>query len=318
MRTDTLHIVTCVANPIRWESRTRLARAAVLDWIREPNVHVTLVECAYGARGYELADLDALPQVTVVPVRATTLVWNKECLLNLGMQRLPQGARYIGTFDADIHFRKSGWAAETINALDLYPVVQPWKTAYDLGPNDSHIQSHTSFASLFHEGKPVAPTGPKFWQHDGGAYTYAHSGFAWAWMRDALDKVGGLFEQGGMGSGDHHMALALAGLADKSMPGGTDPAYRDAVLLWQDRARAHINGKVGYVPGTIEHQFHGSKRRRYYTDRWGMFVAHEFSPVRDLKRNTYGVIEFSGAKPDLEREFDRYLRSRFEDGNMAD
>ncbi len=46
-----------------------------------------------------------------------------------------------------------------------------------------------------------------------------------------------------------------------------------------------------------------------------MFLESAFDPVTDLKRNTYGVLEFSGAKPDLERAFDRYLRSREEDVN---
>jgi hypothetical protein len=55
MKSDTLHIVTTVANPIRWKSRILLARAAIVDWLREPNVHVTIVEVAHGARGYDLA-----------------------------------------------------------------------------------------------------------------------------------------------------------------------------------------------------------------------------------------------------------------------
>ena len=52
------------------------------------------------------------------------------------------------------------------------------------------------------------------------------------------------------------------------------------------------------------------------SSRWDMFLDHGFDPLVDLKRNTYGVLEFSGAKPDLERAFDRYLRSREEDANM--
>ena len=42
---------------------------------------------------------------------------------------------------------------------------------------------------------------------------------------------------------------------------------------------------------------------------------HTFDPTTDLKRNTDGVIEFSGTKPDLERAFDRYFRTREEDVN---
>ncbi len=237
--------------------------------------------------------------------------------MNIGIGRLPHDAKYIGTFDADIQFRKSGWAREIIHALQLYPVVQPWKTAYDLGPNDDHVQSHVSFASCHHRGKPIAPKGQRFfWRHNGGCYDYPHSGFAWCWVREILDKIGGLFELGGMESGDHHMALGLAGLADYSLPAEISGAYRDAVKLWEARALAHVNGKIGYVPGTIEHRWHGDKTRRGYISRWDMFIKHQFNPHTDLKRNSYGVLEFSGNKPDLERMFDNYLRDREENSNI--
>lgn len=316
MAIRTLHIVTCVANPIRWNSRIRLARAAIESWLKEPNVHVTVVECVYGGREFDLSDMQS-DRVNHVPVRANTLVWNKECLLNIGIHRLPFSAYYVGTFDADIKFRRAGWASETIAALDLFHVVQPWTVAYDLGPNDEHLQTFTSFAKVFHSGAPIAPTADKFWKFDGGIYEYPHSGYAFAWTRPILDRIGGLFEVGGMGSGDHHMALGIAGQADKSMPAGTNLAYRQAVKVWESRAIAHINRKVGYVHGTIEHMFHGRKANREYVSRWDMFVKHGFDPIADLKRNTYGVLEFSGAKPELEREFDLYLRSREEDVNTV-
>jgi hypothetical protein len=61
-----------IANPIRWTSRVNLARAAIVDWLRERNVHVTIAEVAHGARGYDLADLGEHMRVTHMPVRATT------------------------------------------------------------------------------------------------------------------------------------------------------------------------------------------------------------------------------------------------------
>ena len=88
-----------------------------------------------------------------------------------------------------------------------------------------------SFASIFHAGKPITPKGMKFWKYNGGPYDYPHSGFAWCWVREILDRIGGLFELGGMGSGDHHMALGISGLADYSIPEEIGGAYRDAVKL---------------------------------------------------------------------------------------
>ena len=267
---ETLHVVTCVANPLRWRSRIALARAAIADWLDEPNVFVTLAECAHGSRGYDLADL-ASDRVTHIPLRATTMAWSKENLLNLAISRLPQAAQKIATLDADVTFRRKGWATETLAALDLYPVVQPWDTAYDLGPHDEHLQMFRSFASVWHSGQPVAPAAAKFWTFDGGAYVYPHPGYAWAWTRGTLDRIGGLFEDGGMGSGDHHMALGLVGRYEASLPADTTPGYRNAVAAWAGRAAAEINGKLGFVHGTIEHPFHGRKSDRGYQSRWTCF-----------------------------------------------
>ncbi len=309
-----LDIVTVVANPILWQSRASLARQAIASWLKEPNVRVTLVECAYGARSYELWDL-ASERVTFVPVRAKTLVWNKESLMNVGIARAPDDARYFGTFDADVIYRQPGWAQAAIDALQLYPVIQPWTTCYDLGPKDELLGMHRSFASVYHAGGPVKPEGDKFWKSHGGPYDYPHSGYAWAWTRDILDALGGLFDVGGMGSADHHMALSLAAAADFSIPGGINGNYRAAVKQWEARATAHVNGKIGFTPCVIEHLFHGIKANRNYVGRWGMFLEHDFDPSTDLKRNSFGVLEFTGNKPRLEQAFDRYLRERNEDVN---
>ena len=314
---ETLHVITCVANPLRWASREALARRAVAAWLEAPEVAVTLVESVYGSRAFALADL-AGPRVTHIGARATTLAWSKECLMNLGVARLPASAEKIATLDADILFRRPHWAAETLATLDLYPVAQPWDVAYDLGPHDEHIQTHRSFASLWHAGKPVVADRARFWRFDGGPYDYSHTGYAWAYTRRALDRIGGLFEVAGMGSADHHQAYALVGQYEKSLPGLVSQGYRSALAAWASRAVAEVNYKIGFVHGTIEHPFHGKKINRGYQSRWDMFLKHGFDPNTDLKKNTYGVIEFSGNKPELEREWAIYLSTRNEDTNNLD
>jgi hypothetical protein len=314
---ETLYVVTCISNPLRWQSRIALAKAAIADWLGAPQVHVTLVECVYGSRGFDLAGL-ASDRLSHIGVRATTMAWAKENLMNLGVTHLPKDARKIAFLDADVTFRRPTWATDTLAALDLYPVIQPWDIAYDLGPHDEHIQTHRGFASLYHAGKPVVPASAKFWTFNGGPYEYARTGYAWAWQKQTLDRVGGLFDLGGMGSGDHHMALGMIGHYASSLPGGVTANYRNAVAAWGVRAAAQINGKLGFVHGTIEHPFHGRKVDRGYQSRWDMFLDHGFDPTTDLKRNTDQVIEFAGNKPDLERAFDRYLRARAEDVNSLD
>jgi hypothetical protein len=312
----TLYIVTCIANPLLWKSRIALAEKAIDTWLDFNNVHVVLVECAYGQRNYQLDHLKRQypDDFTYIQVRAKTLLWVKENLMNIGIARLPEDAHYIATIDADVTWRGANWAEETMNALDIYPIIQPWQFCYDLGPNNQHSRVHNSFAFLHNEGKHVIPRFiDKTWHLTNDPYTYPHPGFAWAWTRPFLDWAGGLFEWGGVGSGDHHMALALIKNAHMSMPRDANQTYKSLLAQWQNRATIYNGLKIGYIKDTIEHMFHGRKEDRGYNNRWGMFLKHDFNPLLDTKRNTYGVLEFAGNKPELEREWEVYMRARNED-----
>jgi hypothetical protein len=44
-----------------------------------------------------------------------------------------------------------------------------------------------------------------------------------------------------------------------------------------------------------------------------MFLKYQFNPVTDVKRNSYGVLEFAGNKPALEAAWLKYLIARNED-----
>jgi hypothetical protein len=276
----------------------------------DAGVSLTVIECAYGEEDHRCA----IEGVNHIAVRAKTRVWNKENLLNIGVHRTPE-ARYIAWIDADVVFRREDWALATLQALQHYDVLQPWSDAYDLGPNGEHMAVHRSFCRQYFHRQPMVPTCHPYWNGDGGPNIYPHSGYAWAMTRQAFDWVGGLFELGGMGSGDHHMALALIGRADASVPAGVHETYRREVERWEGRALRHINRNIGYTAGTIEHMFHGRKSDRGYHSRWEMFVKNAFDPLDDLKRNSHGVLEFASNKPELRHDFDLYLQSRNEDIN---
>lgn len=304
MRADLLHVVTAIANPVRWQSRERLFRAFARHMLKS-GVRLTVVECAHGERPFVLDDVPGLQHIGV---RARTLVWAKENLLNIGISRLPQDWKYVAWVDADIRFRRRDWAAETVQALQIHDVVQPWSDCYDLGPNGEHIAHHRGFCRQYVDGAKLGK----------GAYTFAHPGYAWAATRGALDCLGGLIETAALGAADHHMALALAGRVEDSVHGGVGEAYRAPLRRWQARARTHIGGNIGYVPGTIEHHWHGPKASRRYVQRWDVLARHGFNPETDLQRNVWGVLELAGNKPELRRDMARYFYQRNEDANVAE
>ncbi len=312
MRASLLYVVTAISNPVRWRSRIGLYKAFEQHML-DSGVKLTTVECAYGERPFELTN----PKINHVKVRAdaSALVWNKENLLNLGIARLPAEAKYIATLDADITFRKVNWASETVHALQHYPVIQPWSDCYDLGPNGEHLELHRSFCRQVYDRQPFMQ-GPNAYPNS--PYRFGHPGYAWAWTRQALEWVGGLVETAGLGAADHHMATALVGKVDDSVPKALQGPYSAPLHLWQARAVRHIAKAISYLPGTIEHTFHGPKAARRYVDRWSVLIKNQFDPITDLKRNTYGVMELAGNKPNLRHDIDTYFRQRSEDANVAE
>jgi hypothetical protein len=310
MKAEQLHVVTARFNPVRWATPEKHYR----DWathILDSGAKLTVAEVQYGERPFTC---DLGPHVNHIGLRADSWGWTKENALNLAIQRIPE-AKWIAIGDSDVWHRKPGWAAEVVDHLQHYRVVQTWTKALDLGPNDELIQVHRGFADCYMQGDPLVAEGKNFWKFDGGYCDYPHTGYFWAFNRLFLDWVGGLFELAGMGSADHHMALGMVGRVERSWPHGTSDSYKAHLLRWQERAGRFVNGRIGAVPGIIEHRFHGRKIDRGYLGRWEMFVRHGFDPDADLKRNSHGILEWAGNKPELEREWDLYLRSRNEDIN---
>ena len=310
MRADLLHVVAVRENPRRFLTPDRLYLEFEQHML-DSGVRLTVVECALGERPFALA---GRPHVNHVGVRARTMLWHKECLLNIGVRHLPADWRYLAWIDTDIRFRRPHWASETVHGLQQYALLQPWDTCYDLGPEDAHMEIHRSFGFVYGTGRPIRQ-GPRCGPDTG--YVFAHPGYAWAMTRDAYVRVGGLLETAILGAGDHHMALAAIGRAADSIPRNIEPAYAAPILRWQDDAVRHINDRVGWTAGTIEHSFHGSKTARRYIDRWQILIDNNYDPATDLRRNEWGVLELAGNKPRMTRQIEQYFSQRDEDANVA-
>jgi len=309
MTPDMLHVVTCVSNPMLWKSRIALYNNFQQHML-DSGVKLTTIECAFGERPFEI---EAHPDVNLIQVRSNTLIWNKENLLNLAIARLPEDWRYVAWIDADIHFKNKDWAVDTLNALQLYDVIQPWTHCYDLGPKGEHLTLHTSFCHIAHtKGIPPKDVNAKY-----GARPFPHPGYAWAATRTTIEGCGGLLETAYLGAGDHHMALAFLGLADRSFPPKINTIYKQLVMAWEARAVRSTLGNLGYIPGTIEHMWHGSKTKRQYVNRWDILISHEFNPITHVHKNSQGVAEFSCNNPKLRLAIDKYFRERDEDENTA-
>lgn len=292
--TDTLHVFTPIFNPWRYRSRYRLYDE-FRRHVEASGAKLTTFELAFGHRPFEIPHAD-------YQARTHAELWHKERMLNLMIRAHDDDCKYVAWIDADLHFARKDWVAETIHRLQHYPVVQLFSHAIDLGPHHEHLKTHVGIIYADHEGKL---TGCR-------RYDSFHPGFAWAARRETLDQLGGLIDIAVLGSADRHMALALLD-RPLSIPKGLTAGYISPLNAWRERASRVVRGQVGYVPGTVLHSWHGKKVDRRYGDRWKILVQHKFDPSTDLVTDRRGLWAFAGNKPRMERDFRRYFQGRNED-----
>ena len=314
---DNFYIVAVMTNPERFKTRPRL----FLEFIARMERYcakVYIVEGTFGDREFEVTDPTNSRHIQV---RTDSEIWHKENLINIGITRLPSTWQYVAWIDGDIDFVRPDWMLETVHELQHHPVVQMFEDAIDLGPSCEILANYKSFAYCYKNGEPYKamvskkPGADESYYFGGSKYApgkYWHPGYAWAATRDAINTLGGLFDYGILGAGDHHMACALIGEGRRSVPAGLHPNYKKYVLAWEERAlRLHKN--IGYVKGTIYHYWHGKKRDRKYKSRWQILIDNNFNPSTDIHKDWQGAWSLYPGHDLLRDQMREYFQSRNED-----
>ena len=307
---ENFYVIAVMTNPERYKTRPRLFEE-FQERMKKYGAKLYVVEGALGDRNFEVTEAGN-PQH--IQIRTDSELWLKENLINIGISRLPSTWQYVAWIDGDIDFVRPDWMAETVHELQHHQVVQLFEDAVDLGPNHEILTTTKSFAYCYKNGEPHGNivSGDEGYYSYGGKGQYWHPGYAWAATREAINTLGGLFDYGIVGAGDHHMACALVGEAKRSIPAGIHPHYARLVLAWQDRAlRLHKN--IGYVKGTIYHFWHGKKRDRKYKDRWAIMLENNVDPSVDVHKDWQGVWALYPGHEALRNQLRDYFQSRNED-----
>jgi len=114
-----------------------------------------------------------------------------------------------------------------------------------------------------------------------------------------------------LGSGDNIMALSFINKCQHMNNENYNEDYNNSMLEFQDKAKSL---RLGYTPGVIRHYYHGSKKNRQYTERWQILINREFSPIKHLTYDDFGILipteEFS---LEFKEDMMNYFRERKED-----
>jgi hypothetical protein len=300
-----LALITCFFNPSGFTSKWRNYERFLAP-IRAGGLPLFTIECAFADRAFELPAADGHMQV-----RSGSIMFQKERLLNLVIERLPSEFTKVAWVDADILFTDAAWAVSTSRALDEHAIVQPYETAYRLPAGQERYagegQVCRGFAACYSDDRGAHAKGD-FNKH-------GDTGFAWAARRELLAKHG-LYDAMIVGSGDHVMAhAALGDFTSQCMrvTAGVNNPYAADIRAWGRRFHDDVKGAMGFVSGDLLHLWHGTTANRRYVDRTKQLVALGYDPKTDIRVGDSGTWEWASDKPALHAFVIDYFNGRRED-----
>ena len=293
---DPLYVILPYFNFCGYKRRVNLFVNFVHEIRLQRNIRIVVSEC----KGPE--PLPKLPVWKHLKVSSPSHLWMKENLINLAVGILPQNWKYIAWIDADIEFLNKYWVEDTIEALGQHDMVQMWRSAVNLGPFGETIKVDKSFAFMLKgSGTPWVPN---------DKYGFWHPGYAWACSRKAYERMGGLIDWAILGSADRHMAMAFTKNILQSAPGNVHKNYKTMLEEFQAKIARF---SLGWVNGTIVHNWHGSMENRRYKERWEILTKNKYDPFTDVGFTDSGQIELSPEGSRLAQPLLDYFKGRQED-----
>ncbi|MGE0702708.1 MAG: hypothetical protein AB7F99_15710 [Vicinamibacterales bacterium] len=236
----------------------------------------------------------------------------------MALDHLPASCEAVAWIDCDIVFAEPAWPRRTLEALKSNVLVQLFDHLIHLrrgelpetaGP-PSLQDCRQSFAAAFLEG---TLSGDFFRRPAASFEQRRNCGMGWAARRSFIDRHR-LSDGMVMGMGDKQVAAAAVGRIDDAVAGlEMSPRHAQHFRRWATAFAEGTGGRVGMVPGTLHHLWHGELEDRNYIGRYAGFSAFDFDPEVDLARGVEGAWLWAGRR-DLALHVARYFRSRREDG----
>ena len=306
---DGLWAITAYFNPAGYTRRLKNYRL----FRQHVTAPLVTVELSFDGH-FELATGDA---EILVQLHGGDVMWQKERLLNLALQRLPSACDTVAWLDCDVIFERDDWAAQAHRALEKDALVQLFEERHDLPP-DADLDTLSSWSAT-----PTALSvmyrlatghvGPEALRGNELIIRFRCCiGLAWAIRRDVLEAHR-LYDATIVGSGDKANVLAALAMPETAVLGLEMNSRRaEHYLAWARPFAATVQRRVGHIPGRIFHLWHGDLTDRGYTRRQALLA--DFDPFTDIALDAQGSWRWSSHKPDLHAAVRRYFESRREDG----
>jgi hypothetical protein len=288
-------VVTCFFNPCGYRAIARNYQR-FSQALQAQGYPLSTIECAFDDAPFTLARSS-----NVLQARTRDVMWHKEALLNRVIAELPAHYDKVAWVDADVLFSNRDWLRDAERLLDKYAVAQVFGEAVLLGRQHQPGEARYGVARVAAVNRRGARN-----------LARAHPGFGWAARREILSRHG-LFDSNIVGCGDGLMVYAMYGWWDHPFLVHYNAAMRRDFERWGRAFHQSVQGRVGYVPGTIYHLWHGERSNRRYVERIRYLTDHDFDPTTDLAQDENGLWRWASDKPVMHAAVKNYFYLRQED-----
>lgn len=228
-----------------------------------------------------------------------TMLWQKEAMWNQLARELPPQFTKVMGCDTDLWFDNPQFLNQTSAALDTHRVVMPYSRAVWTDARGAEERSRDDAATAHLKS---------------GKYWEGHQGFATAFQRSFWDQKIELYPYGVLGAGDTFLWSALTGTVNSTAfltkaLGGEE--MLKAFNEWATRVQTWCGGSMASVPGTVFHEYHGTRENRQLVSRHDRLAGLR---LRDMAVRADGLLSWTDQAPmELMNGVYEYFRQRKDD-----
>ena len=303
--------ITAFFNPAKYCNKIENYRK-FRESSKKQGLNLLAVEFAFDQEPFELSKEDA---DILIQIRGGDVLWQKERLLNVGLENLPEDCDKVAWLDCDIIFEDNNWVKETSKLLEKYIVMQPFSFCVRL-PWSGVIDEVKSLpfgneeAQRFYSAA-YANINPPVKDEMAEYLKYGHPGFSWAIRKSVIDKAK-FYDRNALGFADVITAHALCGLELNSDWVNCSEALKKDLKKWFFMLKKEVKGSVFFVEGILFHLWHGDHKNRTHGQISGLTRKYNFDPKEDIGIDKNKALVWTSDKNELHREIEDYFFDRKE------
>jgi len=250
--------------------------------------------------GYLAGNTPELPAqisgaVTTLHVPVTDIIWHKERLLNLAIERLPDVYDAVCWIDSDIVFLCENITDSIVAVLRDWPIAQPWQKLQALNEHGNIVPRLSAHGTPLWENSAAWANQCSPGNRD--KIRGAPAGAICA-RRETIVAMGGIFDAALCSSND---LLFLRAIFNQPLLPDDPLALSNSFVEYYDsyrsKAAATTRGALGHVAGDILHFFHGKCEFRQHEQQRLLLRKFDYSPQQHLRICASGAYGWSETAP---------------------